>query len=304
MLQSLKNKVMHALYRRGVFDRIVEGRGAIYKVLNVIYQYYQYSGIHKPFEEYFAEKVLIGITFLPIVAAITTTTLFTLLKIPILENLLQFTMTFIVMYMLISSLYTMGVILNLSLRKSSRFIKMERELLYAITLLYIVSMSGMTLEESFKEVSEALGPRSVIAREFMRIYNDVTVGGKSIREAVNDAMKRCPSPNLQNMFAGLIGVYETATSVVNFLETFLNNMLRAKDAMLEKVINSLLMLSNIYLVLVAVLPISIYTMALLNAVMPIAGISSEFLIVATSFIILPLIAIVLYVIIDATLSKV
>lgn len=109
--------------------------------------------------------------------------------------------------------------------------------------------------------------------EFSRIHYYSNVLGYDIHSSIREAMQSCPSRQLADMMNDLVTISNSGGSIYSYLERKLENLNQEIDAIEKKNIDTLLIYSQIYVVLLLISPL-FYTImsSILNMINMNAGV--------------------------------
>lgn len=142
-----------------------------------------------------------------------------------------------------------------SIRAKKRGREIDAALPYAMTVVYVLSKSGMSLPgiaEVFANSEEFYGELSV---EFRRIRRDVTYYGEDLLTALENAEATTPSDEFAEFLGDLATVMSTKTEFTEFAESqYLKQQERAEEVQ-KSFLGRLASFAQIYVVLVFVGPV-------------------------------------------------
>jgi archaellum biogenesis protein FlaJ (TadC family) len=139
--------------------------------------------------------------------------------------------------------------------------KISAELLNIMTYLYSLSGSGATFDEIMKFMAESFDKD--VASPFIRYYYYRSVLGWDVNRALNRAAERCPNLKLAEVLFTLSQTIITTENITPTVETLYNKILNDKRIELESKIDSLSLLSEIYIAAMVVFPVLAITILII-----------------------------------------
>ncbi len=116
----------------------------------------------------------------------------------------------------------------------------------------------LSKELNLSKIIELIGDFLIykeIKVEFKRIKYYSTVLGYDIQSSIRSAMVSCPSSQLSDLMNDLVTISNSGGKIYNYLERKLNNLEEEIEAIEKKNIDTLLIYSQIYVVLLLIAPL-------------------------------------------------
>ncbi len=246
--------------------------------------------------------IIAGIT-LPIAFVITYYILF--LPIPqvilytFVATLIAYILTFALTYMYPVMLY------------STRVTELEKSLVSLYAYLAALGVSGVSYTEAIKKLwerSDVLGAQPELTEVAKRIY----VLGWDVRDALRSVADITPSREFANFLRGLANVIESGAGLDEFATIGFETSLADMQAKMKEAINSLELVSEMYVTGAGVMPILALSFAVVIATMGSAGamfgitlpVPPSTIAGLMAFFGIPLLSILIIVLTDSTLSRI
>ncbi len=246
--------------------------------------------------------IVAGITF-PVVFIITYYVLF--LPIPqvllytFVSALLAYLLTFILAYIYPIMAY------------STRVTDLEKSLVSLYAYLAALGVSGVSYTEAIKKIwerSDVLGAQPELTEVAKRIY----ILGWDVRDALRSVADITPSRDFANFLRGLANVIESGAGLDDFATIGFETSLADMQAKMKEAINSLELVSEMYVTGAGVMPILALSFAVVIATMGSAGamfgitlpVPPSTIAGLMAFFGIPLLSILIIVLTDSTLSRI
>ena len=176
----------------------------------------------------------------------------------------------------------------------------EKNLLPSISFMHILSRGGFSIERIIERASETE------ASEYLcNLYNkflvNLIVYGNNPQESLRDISARSPSKLFSEFLHGVISTIQTNGALDSFLQFESEKLLRREEQESEKLLNSLGILSEIYVTLLVIAPLLIIIVLTTFSISSGPAISYGIL-NAVVFLGIPLISLLLIIIIDMKVS--
>jgi Archaeal flagella assembly protein J len=144
------------------------------------------------------------------------------------------------------------------------------------------------LVEIFKELKE-LEKSKALKSVYNNFLKYVLIGGKSIKEALEETAKRCPSDKLASILVNLSAVYVTTGNISEYLSREARELINLKMTRLQKLLTQLSVNAELYVGLIINGPlIFLILFVTLGSLMPPAlPISNDLIIMLLIFLVTP-----------------
>jgi len=263
--------------------------------------YLVHSGIKMSLRRYIAL-----LSFTTIIVFIVTLPLFVIVHWLFLE--LDITFSFIASLVLsfTFSAITLSLMVYFPVFKAkSKLEALETRLPYIISYMSILSYAGRNIESILARLAEK-GELFGIKEDATRMLRKTSILGMDTAKMLLEEAKNTPTTIYSSLLTSLAGIVETGKGLSEFLEQELINILRAREAKMREVLNSLSVFMELFISLVVVMPLVLTIMLSIMAslgehVLPISPLQLLFLI---HFIITPSIAMIIVIMIDSLVSKI
>lgn len=119
-------------------------------------------------------------------------------------------------------------------------------------------MKILAKELSLSKIVEIIGDFLIykeIKTEFQKIKYYYSVLGYDVHSSIREAMASCPSRQLSDMMNDLVTISNSGGNIYNYLERKLENLNQEIDAVEKKNIDTLLIYSQIYVVILLIAPL-------------------------------------------------
>jgi len=113
-----------------------------------------------------------------------------------------------------------------------------------------------------------------IYKEFERINYYYKFLGYDIHSSIKMAMESCPSKRLNDLFNDLVSISNSGGNIYNYLATKLDNLNQETIAIEKKLVETLLIFSQVYVVLLLISPLFFAIMVSILDFVQISSISS------------------------------
>lgn len=180
--------------------------------------------------------------------------------------------------------------------------QINRYLPYILMTFTSLSAGGFGIREIILR-GLALIPSDAARRSLSRIVVDV-MRGEDISDALYREREVVASPTLSSVYEGLATLARTGVGVFDFLYHSMMSVLDELESRLRRVVDSLSVVSEMFIVAVLIFPLMIDVMILFLGGFISIGIPPEALIIIVDFIVVPVVFIILLLLADATLSEV
>ncbi len=138
----------------------------------------------------------------------------------------------------------------------------DKELLYALRAMSVLLGTGVGLESAMKHVADAdYGEISAI---FGQVLRESTEGGGYLSDSLRKAMQRTRSEGLKKAFNAMILGSSGEINLVESLEKLAEKETRNRQVAIEKYIEKISGITEIYLIMGILVPIMLVAMSFVN----------------------------------------
>ncbi|HIQ03998.1 MAG TPA: hypothetical protein EYH40_06250 [Desulfurococcales archaeon] len=272
------------------------------KTLVWLKKYYYASGLPYSFQAYIALLTLITILVCAILFPVFTILHIILFKLPtVIALLLSIPPT------IASLLLTYGVLVYYPIvRARVQADKIDISMPYLIAYMTSIAAAGRNIEAILERVA-AKGELFNVKREFNRIVSRIAILGQDSVSVLRREAENTTSTLLSTLLDSLAGLVESGGNVKEFLEEFMNHVMRGMENRLREVINSMMFLMEFFISLLVVFPLVFIIIVIVLSSLGgglVFGIPPMDLIFLVLIIGLPIAAIALVLMISSTLSRI
>jgi archaellum biogenesis protein FlaJ (TadC family) len=168
--------------------------------------------------------------------------------------------------LLITSLSLIMIIIYPNYKMSVEKNRIEKGLIYTLSYMTVLANCGFSVDRIFKHAAEI--EQNVSIKKLMTSFiTDITVLGFDIQQGLRRFIERCPSKTFSDVISSISNASWSSGDLKEILEyhfEVINN--KSKDET-EKMINSLTVLSEIYVALMVIAPIMLIIMFTLLSVL-------------------------------------
>jgi len=191
-----------------------------------------------------------------------------------------------------------------SMNVKSRRSKIGEELPYFIGYMATLAASGLSLENIFKTISKEESKEELI-NDARFIMMNMEILGVDITTAIKLMIKRSPHISYTELLEGLIATIQSGGDLREYFLSTARVQMEEKKRMLQKVIASLGIVSEMYTVLLVVFPLmGIIILSIMAIMVPtLGGLSLSSLMYLLTFLMVPLFGIMMLVMIDSMVPK-
>jgi len=190
-------------------------------------------------------------------------------------------------------------------RRSKRGASIEKELPYTLSELAIMASTGLSPVEIFRRIAKR-NEREAISAEFKKIVYKMDIEGKDLISAISEAARESPSLGFRETLWDLANMVHQGGNLDEYLRNKADDVMRMKRENQKQFIEKLGTYSDLYitLVLIGILFISIGAF-LMNAMRTsIGGLSSDVLLLAVTWGMIPLSVLIFSILISSAYSQV
>lgn len=181
------------------------------------------------------------------------------------------------------------------------------KLIYTVSYMAAISAAGVIPIRIFERVAQ-IDPTKEIRREALRFLRDIKLLGHDVLTALKTRAENAPIKILQEFYSGLRNVILTSGDIREYLVFFLKRLIRERSEELAKVTSALATISEIYVTLMVAGPIvALITLSVMQMIWPqsrLMGIPLSLIIIIMIFVLLPISAIIMLIIVDSISSRV
>lgn len=216
----------------------------------------------------------------------------------------------LVVYCLLTSLLVGGVTFGIfiyypSYVASSVKRKIEKDLVYTVNYMSILSGAGATPEETFASLAR-VGKVFGLAESAKTIMKNIEFLGEDTITAIDEESKNTPSNEYAEFLQGYIATTQTGGSSKVYLEAMAEKFMESQKRQMSKVIEQLNMAGEIFVAALVAFPTIMVTMLSIMGFFGgnvLGGLSAVQLMTIMTYVLIPFIAVGILVFIDAAMSS-
>lgn len=179
---------------------------------------------------------------------------------------------------------------------------LDEEMPYVSSHMAVLSQGGMPPERIFKSVSllGTRGLKSVAAEESRNIVRDVAVLGFDVMSSMRRSTKRSPSKKFSDLLNGFIAVTRSGGDMTKYFLSSTKELMNSARLAAKQLIDTLGTIAEFYVALLIVFPLLVMIMLTVMGVIggSIGGLSIMMVMYLTSYIAVPIAALLLLVFLD------
>lgn len=180
--------------------------------------------------------------------------------------------------------------------------EIDRNLLYSISFMMMLSKGGLAIERIIERVSETEDSQ-YIKNLFDKFLMNIKIFGFNPQESLKDVKKRSPSELLTRFLDGIVNTIQTSGNLSNFFQFESELLIQRKEEENTELLNNLGFLSEIYVTMLVIAPllllVMLTTFSFAGASSDTSGINSLNLVVFAG---IPLLSILMMILIDMQVS--
>lgn len=180
--------------------------------------------------------------------------------------------------------------------------EINRNLLYTVTFMLMLSKGGIAIERIIERVSETEASQ-YIRNLFNKFLINIKVFGFNPQESLRDVSKRSPSEAFTRFLDGIVNTIQTSGDLGSLFQFEADQLIKRKEDENNELLNNLGFLSEIYVTLLVIAPLLLLvlltTFSFTGSTSGSAGINALNLVV---FIGIPLVALFMMILIDMQVS--
>ena len=191
-----------------------------------------------------------------------------------------------------------------SLLATTRRKKIELELPFVTTHMSILAAAGIPPTRMFRMLEDSVTTPEV-ASESNEIVRDVEILGDDIITALEKERHRSPSPRLNEILEGLVATIRSGGDVRAFLLDSTRTVMDYRRVAAKQLVETLAAFAEVYVELLVVFPLLIIVMFSVMALIGngLAGFSVTTMMVFVSYLVIPLCAVAVLVMLDGILVE-
>ena len=191
-----------------------------------------------------------------------------------------------------------------SLLATTRKKKIELELPFVTTHMSILAAAGIPPTRMFRMLEDSVTTPEV-ASESNEIVRDVEILGDDIITALEKERHRSPSPRFSEMLEGLVATIRSGGDVRSFLLDSTRTIMDYRRVAAKQLVEMLAAFAEVYVELLVVFPLLIIVMFSVMALIGngLAGFSVTTMMVFVSYLVIPLCAVAVLVMLDGILVE-
>jgi archaellum biogenesis protein FlaJ (TadC family) len=167
---------------------------------------------------------------------------------------------------LITFLSILLIIIYPNYKKSSEKSRIEDGLLYTISYMTVLANCGFSIDQIFSRAAEIEHNQSI--RNIMTSYiSDIKIKGYDIEQGLQRLIEKSPSKNFSDIINSISNASWTSGDLKEILNYHFNVLDRIRKDETENMINSLTVLSEIYVAMMVIAPIMLIIMFTLLSVL-------------------------------------
>jgi flagellar protein FlaJ len=191
-----------------------------------------------------------------------------------------------------------------SVKVGSRKRDMDEELAYSMSHMAILAAAGLPPEKVFRSVAQT-EEKSVVREEAQTILRDVDILGFDILTALNNARERSPSKQFAEFLEGFTATVRSGGDLTKYLLSSAKEIMEMRRIAAKQLVETLGMLAEAYVSMLVVFPLILLIMFSVMGLVggQLGGFSVSSIMGLVTYIIIPILAVVMIVMLDAVLPK-
>lgn len=200
--------------------------------------------------------------------------------------------------------FTFGVYYP-SIRSKELAFKIDRALPYTVGYMAALASAGITIEVLIRRIVE-IEREKAIKNVFSLVLRQMMIFNVDPNKALYEAASRSPSIRLKALLEGFSTVISSSGDIAGYLAEYSKSLIEFKRSVLRRVLTSIGYISEIYVALVVVGPMIIITILIVVAMLgqQLFGADPMLVTMLTIFVLIPVLAAVVLLLMDRTLSSV
>jgi archaellum biogenesis protein FlaJ (TadC family) len=263
-------------------------------------QIYQKSGLKLEYKTYITKMYATSVAAF-IVTFIVGWTLHQFLFVqPLFQSIFAVTILAFISVLLVA----VAFIINPIMRSKQRKNEIETNLVYTTGYMSVLSAGGISIERVFNRVAE-VESKPAIKELANRFVANIKMFGLDVNASIDDVKRRSPSEVFAKLLVGVVNTIKTSGDLKNLLIFETNRLLSLKREQLKKTTAAMTALSEIYVTVMVMAPITFIIMLTILSVLGTAqfGLSPAMQLNLLVFFGLPLLCVMFIVLLDGILPK-
>lgn len=190
-------------------------------------------------------------------------------------------------------------------RVGVRKIEIEKNLVYATNFMKILTGAGATSEEVFLSLAK-VGKIYGVERSARAIIRDVEILGLDILSALDEESRRSPSYEYSTLLQGYISTVNTGGDIGFYLSAMADGFLESRKRLLSRIIGQLNMAGEIFIAALVAFPIILITILSIMGFFGgqvAGGLSPPQIMMILVYVLIPVTALAILVLIDSIMSS-
>jgi len=187
------------------------------------------------------------------------------------------------------------------LAAGSRKKDIDRRVHFYITLVSILASAGATPDRILKQAVEEKETLGAIADEQAMILRDIEVFGRDFLTALKNSAERSPSDKYATFLHGYVATITSGGNILDYLTSEAREAMRLRHIEMKGFIESLATMAEMFMSLFVVFPLLLFIMLGIMSLLG-GGMDPVFMMRLIGYIMLPLFAVVFYLMLDSTMS--
>ncbi len=257
------------------------------------------SGISSSIERYFIEAS--RYTLIAILVAISTILLYIhSIGLPLLNSILLVVVASLLL--LLTSIEFTVILPKILYRSRGSTIESKAILLLSATTLLLTG--GQNIQNVFENLPKALGKDYRYFSIEIDFVKSLTRLGTPLDIALRKAAEITPSATIKEFLSTLASISNIGGDTPSIMRQQLDRYIARYEIGVEKAVESLNIYMEVFVALALLIPVLVGSIAVLTLLHPIAGVSFEYIMFLSSFILLPLSTVVVIVLADTIVSRI
>ena len=190
------------------------------------------------------------------------------------------------------------------MKVGSRKRDMDEELAYSMSHMAILAAAGLPPEKVFRSIAQA-EEKSVVREEAQTILRDVDILGFDILTALNNARERSPSKQFAEFLEGFTATVRSGGDLKKYLLSSAKEIMEMRRIAAKQLVETLGMLAEAYVSMLVVFPLILLIMFSVMGLVggQLGGFSVSSIMGLVTYIIIPILAAIMIIMLDAVLPK-
>lgn len=190
-------------------------------------------------------------------------------------------------------------------KASGQKTNIDRNLVYTVNYMNILSGAGGTTEEIFLSLAKA-GEVYGVEKSARAMIRDIEILGLDVLTALDTESKRSPSPDYANLLQGYISVITTGGDIGAYLNAMADQFLESRKRLLTRMIEQLNMAGEMFISALVAMPVIMITILSIMGFFGgelMGGLSPPQMMMLMVYVMIPMTAIGILIFIDAIMSS-